>query len=105
MSFRVGSGAREDVAEIAEFMDLKTDGRGEVFIAAVERAYALIESGPRMQPLTEDGPPSVETRYHMIDGFRYRVVFAIVVDDVYVLAVGHVHRRPNFWHHRLTTEI
>ena len=49
MSFRVGSGAREDVAEIAVYMDSRTSGRGEQFIAAIEQAYATIGADPRSQ--------------------------------------------------------
>ena len=105
MSFRVGPAAREDVAEIAEYMELKTYGRGEQFIDAVERAYTLIESMPRTQPPTEDGPPELETRYHMIDGFRYRIVFAIHNEEIFVLAVAHVHQNPDRWRNRLTSEI
>ena len=104
MSLRVGAGAREDVAEIAEFMDSKTNGRGEVFVAAVERAYSSIEKMPRIQPPTDDGPSGVESRYHLIHGFRYRIVFAMLGDDIYVLAVAHVHQKPDYWHDRLPAD-
>lgn len=50
MSFRVGQAAREDVAEIAEYMELRTYGRGEQFIDAVERGYTLIESNVHQNP-------------------------------------------------------
>jgi hypothetical protein len=50
MSLRVGPGAREDVAEIVEYMDCRTPGRGEEFIAAIGKAYAAIEAMPLIQP-------------------------------------------------------
>jgi plasmid stabilization system protein ParE len=104
MSFVVGSQAREDVAEIAEFMDGKTAGRGELFIDAVERAYAAIEAKPRMQSPADDGPPGVEAREHLVRGFRYRVVFVVAGDDVTVLSVAHVNKKPRHWHDRLPTD-
>ena len=104
MSLHVGPGAREDVAEIAEYMNSRTPGRGEEFITAVELAYAAITAMPLIQPPTDDGPPGVETRYHLIHGFRYRIVFAVVGDDLFILSVAHVHQRPGHWHDRLTTE-
>ena len=105
MSLRVGPGAREDVAEIAEYMDLQTPGRGEEFITAVEQAYATIGATPQLYPPTDDGPPGVETRYYLVSGFKYRIVFAVVGEDAFILAVADVHQRPGHWHHRLTTEI
>lgn len=104
MSLRVGPGAREDVAEIAEYMDTRTPGRGEAFIFAVERAYVEIGSAPLRQPPADDGPLGVECRYHLIHGFRYRVTFVVAGEDVYILSVAHVHQRPGHWHDRIPTD-
>ena len=82
MSFRVGTGAREDVAEIAVYMDSRTTGRGEAFIAAVEQAYAAIEADPRLQSPADDGPDGVESREYLIRGFQYRIVFVVAGEDI-----------------------
>ena len=105
MSFRVGSGAREDVAEIAVYMDSRTSGRGDQFIVAIEQAYAAIGADPRSQAPADDGPRGLETRQHLISGFQYRIVFAIVNEDVVVLSVAHVHRKPGHWRPRLRTDL
>ena len=105
MKLEVGLGARSDVAEIAEYIDLRTPGRGELFIDAVEAGFKKIEDAPRIQPPTDDGPPEVETRYHLLKGFRYRIVFAIHLETAFVMAVGHVHRRADFWLDRLPDAI
>ena len=104
MNFLVGPGAREDVAEIAEYIESRTAGRGEEFVAAVERAYTAIELQPRMHSPADDGPAGLEAREYLLRGFRYRIVFVILGDEVTVLSVAHVSKKPRHWHDRLSND-
>lgn len=57
---------------------------------------------PRLQPPDDDGPPELETRYHLLKGFRYKISFVIHQETIFILGVGHVHRLLGFWLDRLS---
>ena len=47
-------------------------------------------------------PESVEgTRKCLLTRFPYLVIYAPLPDELLVLAVGHQHRRPEYWRERL----
>jgi hypothetical protein len=35
-----------------------------------------------------------------VHGFPYSVVYRVHRDDIYVIAVAHSSRRPDYWRHR-----
>ncbi len=41
-----------------------------------------------------------DTRHYLLPRFPYRLVYRIKGDNVRLLAVAHVKRRPGYWQHR-----
>lgn len=37
-----------------------------------------------------------------VDGFPYRVVYEVLPDAIYIIAVAHASREPGYWTNRLT---
>ena len=44
-----------------------------------------------------------ETRRCLLSRFPYMVIYAPLPDELLVIAVGHQHRRPEYWRDRLIT--
>jgi plasmid stabilization system protein ParE len=65
------------------------------FEAAVEQELALIESNPDLFSKYDD-----EHRYAVLRRFPYSLVFQVQPDRVYVIAVAHAARAPDYWQGR-----
>jgi plasmid stabilization system protein ParE len=81
---------REDLALALEFARSYRTMIDDVFVH------------PRQYPEAEDAPEGYECRNVVRVGrFPYRIVYAMVGDDIFVLAVAHHHRRPGYWQYRV----
>ncbi len=87
--------ARAEVSESMEFYEGCLDGLGLRFLAAVEQTAEHISASP------EAGSPLAGGfRKRIVCGFPYTVIYRVWEDYVYLVAVAHQHRRPDYWRHR-----
>lgn len=87
--------ARELTADV-RYYNKHYPGRGDRFVAAVEKGLERIASAPLTFPLLFE--PDI--RSAKVERFPYRIVYILVGADVDVLAVAHARRRPAYWHRR-----
>jgi plasmid stabilization system protein ParE len=64
------------------------------FQAALEACIDAIAEAPEQYPEIE---PGIRRRL-VFHRFPYAVVYRMVIDEVQILAVMHLHRRPGYWH-------
>ena len=67
----------------------------ERFATEVERVTVLLEENPRLWAEVEPG-----VRRALLHGFPYSLIFTIESDRVFVLAVAHQKRDPEYWRDR-----
>ncbi len=86
-----------ELEEAVFYYEKCSEGLGEDFLEEFERTIERIVSSP--------------TRYRKISGnirqkklkrFPFNVVYEIYEDDIYILAVAHMRRRPFYWIRRHT---
>jgi plasmid stabilization system protein ParE len=87
--------AEIELTETADFYDLDNPGLGGDFIAEVEHALAQIAEVPDAAPLVGG-----HIRRRVLLRFPYSILYAVIEDEVRVLAVAHHKRRPHFWQGR-----
>jgi hypothetical protein len=84
----------------ADYYDDQVPGLGEDFVAEVERAAAYAAEWPAAGSPVEGG-----FRRVFVHRFPYGVIYrtrgAAAAAGVEVLAVAHLHRRPDYWRARL----
>ena len=94
--------ARDEFLEAHERYSAIDDGKlGNEFADAVESAIELILQWPEASApyLGRNRQPVIRT-WHL-GKFPYQVIYAVLGEDVLVLAYAHDARRPGYWSRRL----
>jgi hypothetical protein len=71
-------------------------GLGTEYLAEVERTITAITSHPKAaQKVKQD------IRRRLLKRFPFGILYVATVDEIVVLAVMHLRRRPGYWQDRL----
>ena len=93
--------AELEAAEAAIWYDDQRRGLGDEFIEELRQAFSHIESAPRsFQPLRLYAG-GYDIRSCLIKRFPYVVIFRCRTEEVLIVAVSHVRRKPLYWLERL----
>jgi plasmid stabilization system protein ParE len=87
--------ARAEFERSALFYDGKFPGLGLEFAAEVQAAVAFAYSHPEAGMPISDG-----FRRVLVRRFPYSVVYRSKGDSIYIIAVAHQRRHPNYWNER-----
>ena len=92
MRVRFLAPARRDLADATTYYQDQMPGLGAQFLDEVRAAIDRIHAFPlAWQPLSQ------RTRRCLLNRFPYGVIYEQRKDEIVVVAVGHQHRRPDFW--------
>lgn len=87
--------ARAELDASAGFYEAHLEGLGKRFLAAAEEAAERIVSSP------DAGTPLAGGfRKRLVQGFPFSIVYRTREEQVFVVAVAHQHRRPDYWRRR-----
>jgi hypothetical protein len=93
--------AELESAEAAAWYDDRQLGLGDEFLSEVAEAFGRIESNPESFSRLEAYGGRHDVRRCVLRRFPYLVVFAWRPDELLVVALAHVRRRPFYWLERL----
>ncbi len=96
MSLVWNDGARLDLVEATSYYGQIDDELGGRFGAAVESATLRIGSNPHMHRRFKS-----EMRKVRVERFPYALVYRIEENGLHLVAVMHLHRRPDYWSGRV----
>jgi hypothetical protein len=88
--------ADAEVVEAAVWYDGQERGLGSDFLDEVDAALGHIRNSPEAF-----GRISGEIRCHLLHRFPYGILYQIQSVRIYIVAVMHLHRDPNYWTHRV----
>ncbi|MGQ0736338.1 MAG: type II toxin-antitoxin system RelE/ParE family toxin [Acidobacteriota bacterium] len=89
--------ASAELTDAISWYERQRAGLGGDLFDALIKTIDLIQTHPEIGTLCTTRRPS---RQLLVTGFPYSVVYRIRDDDIYVVAVAHTSRRPNYWKHR-----
>ena len=95
--FRFSAPASAELAEAVRWYETRRKGLGADFYDAVVRAIELIRTHSDIGTVRTGRLPH---RRVLIAGFPYQIVYRVRDNDLYVIAVAHTSRRPDFWQGR-----
>jgi plasmid stabilization system protein ParE len=95
--FQVSEPAAEELPEAVRWYEQRRPGWGGELFDAVTHTIEQIQQHPEIGALRSGRLPSRQFR---VQGFPYRVAYRIRQHDIYVVAVAHASRRPEYWKDR-----
>ena len=92
---RFVSPAEREMVQAAQYYNSKVPNLGAEFLHEVKKAVMRLEADP-------DAAQKVrgEVRRRLIRRFPFGVLYRIDPDEIVILAVMHLSRRPDYWHRR-----
>lgn len=92
----IHSAARAELDEAMAFYESRASGLGIDLQSKVEAAVAKIQESPEMWP------PHKRSgfRKYFVERFPFMVFYMELVDCIWVAAIAHGSRRPDYWRRR-----
>ena len=87
--------ARKEYEDAFEYYEAQEAGLGAKLRGAVWSAISILERFPE---IGEEVRPGI--RKIMLRRFPYKLIYAITRGDLYIIAVAHGHREPDYWSER-----
>ena len=84
--------AKREYEDAFEYYEAQEEGLGEKFRSAVWAAIAILERFPE---IGEEVRPRI--REILLRRFLYKLIYSVTDDAVYIIAVAHGHREPDYW--------
>ena len=92
--------AQQELDEAVLFHETQTHGLGQVFLAEVLADLDLMRRHPAgRQPL------SINTRRCRLRRFPYGIIYLADQAEILIVAVFHLHRRPDYWRKRIQADM
>lgn len=97
MTFEFDAEAKAEFFDAIAFYESSSKGVGEDFSREVMAAVSQVVAHPEMWPCLR----AHAVRRCLLHRFPYALVYSVEPRRVYILAVMHLHRNPNYWRHRV----
>ena len=92
MNIVFGSLAGREYDDAFNYYEAEESGLGGKFRRAVWGAIGIIEQYPHSSPEILPGVRKV-----LLRRFPYKLLYAVRADTLYIIAVAHSHRKPDYW--------
>jgi toxin ParE1/3/4 len=92
--------AEEEIRNAAKWYHARGEDLGIRFLGNVRSALKRIESDPSQYSSLETLSKQPQFQRILLDEFPYLVVYECLENEVFVYAVPHASRRPNYWRRR-----
>ncbi|WP_114984862.1 type II toxin-antitoxin system RelE/ParE family toxin [Cyclonatronum proteinivorum] len=96
MELRLLKPAELELDEGISWYELQVTGLGDEFLNEILITFKRIKSNPKAWPVF-----TVRTRRCLVHKFPYGVVYQIRKDEILVVAIYHLHRKPFYWKDRI----
>jgi plasmid stabilization system protein ParE len=84
--------ARSEFEDGEDYYERQQNGLGARFRADVREALSRLRRWPLAAPL-ERG----DIRRVVLSRFAYKLLYSVEADCIYIIAVAHLHRVPDYW--------
>jgi plasmid stabilization system protein ParE len=96
MNLIFDEGAKQDLAEAKTYYNKEKKGLGLEFLNAVEAGLDTLRTFPQGSPIVIGS-----FRQFFLRRFPYTLIYAIEETHLFIVAVAHQNRAPDYWHDRI----
>jgi toxin ParE2 len=96
MRVRILPAAQAEIEEAAEWYEVARRGLAAEFLREVDAGLQRVTESPNAWH-----PLSKRLRRYRLNRFPYGILYQARKTEILVIAVAHLHRRPEYWRHRL----
>jgi toxin ParE1/3/4 len=96
-AFHISGPAAAEFSAAVSWYEAKRSGLGGEFYDAVLRAVDLIRAHPEIGALRRG---RLAHRRFSMTRFPYTIAYRVRQSDIYVVAIAHTSRRPDYWKDR-----
>ena len=100
MTLRFAREASRELREATQWYEGQQPGLGDRFLEEVWEILELIQQHPAAFPVLQK-PAELRIRRALLPRFPYALVFFELEEELRVIAVAHVRRRPGYWLYRI----
>jgi hypothetical protein len=98
---RLHPGASADLMAAGDWYEVQVPGLGLDLVEEFDRALDAIAERPATWPLWPGVGEEVGVRRFLLARFPFAIAYIVEVDEIVVLALAHLRRRPGYWLGRL----
>ena len=84
--------ARQELDDATHYYEIEYQGIGKQFRQEVRKAITRISEYPKAWSV-ERG----DVRKCILHKFPYKLLYSIEEDNIFIIAVAHQHRKPDYW--------
>ena len=89
--------AKKEFEDAFDYYKIKSPGLEDRFKEEVKHAISRIKAFPRGWPIERS-----EIRKCFLVRFPFKLLYSIEADYIFIIALAHLHREPNYWIERET---
>lgn len=97
MKLRLHRRAVEEIDHEVDYYESRQAGLGSELEDELEHLFAVIVRFPQAAPQWKDRS---DRRVAVLDRFPFTLPYQIVEDEIVILALAHMNRRPGYWTRR-----
>lgn len=99
MRIRFAEAANDELNDACDWFEQQQSGLGARFRRDVREAALLIAKAPLLFPIELE-----DVRRYVMNRFSYTLRYVLRGDEVWIMAVSHQHRRPDYWVERVQNQ-
>lgn len=99
MRIRFAEAAKDELNDACDWYERQQSGLGARFRSDVREASLLIAKSPLLFPVELE-----DVRRYVMTRFSYTLRYTLRSEEVWILAVSHQHRRPDYWVERVKNQ-
>lgn len=97
MTVRIVAPASAELRETVRWYEMRRTGLGGEFFDAVTATISRIHARPEIGTAVS---PREDVRRSLVGRFPYQVVYRLQPNEITIVAVAHMKRRPGYWTRR-----